>query len=52
MPLVVFGGLLIYAKLIESGTLRWTLAATSFFLGALSMLPLVLLARRVGVAFA
>ena len=52
MPLVVFGGLLIYAKLIESGTLSWTLAGASFVLGALAMLPLVLLARRVGVAFA
>ena len=52
MPLVVFGDLLIYAKLIESGTLSWPLAATSLVLGALAMLPLVLLARRIGVAFA
>ena len=52
MPLVVFGGSLIYAKLIESGTLSWTLAATSFVLGALAMLPLVLSVRRVGLAFA
>jgi len=52
MPLVVFAGLLIYAKLIESGTLSWTLAAVSFVVGGFAMLPLVLLARRVGVAFA
>jgi hypothetical protein len=32
----VFGGLFIYAKLIETGTLSWTLAAASFVLGALS----------------
>ena len=30
LPLVVFGGVLIYAKLIETGTLSWTLAASQF----------------------
>ncbi len=52
LPLVVFGGLLIYAKLIQSGMLNWTLAAASFVLGALVMLPLVRAARRVGLTFA
>jgi len=48
----VFGGLFIYGKLIETGTLSWTLAAASFVLGALVMLPLILAARRVGLTFA
>jgi hypothetical protein len=48
----VFGGLFNYAKLIETGTLRWTLAAASFVLGALIMLPWVWVARRVGLTFA
>ena len=52
LPFVVFGGLFIYAKLIETGTLSWTLAAASFVLGALVMLPLVRAARRVGLTFA
>ena len=52
LPLVVFGGLFIYGKLIETGTLSWTLAAASFVLGALVMLPLILAARRVGLTFA
>ena len=52
LPFVVFGGCFIYAKLIEIGTLSWTLAATSFVLGALVMLPLILAARRVGLTFA
>ena len=51
LPLVVFGGLLIYGKLIETGTLRWTLAAASFVLGTLVMLPLIWGARRVGLTF-
>jgi len=52
LPLVVFGGLFIYAKLIETGTLSWTLAAASFVLGTLVMLPLIWGARRVGLTFA
>ncbi|MGD1037594.1 MAG: HXXEE domain-containing protein [Roseiarcus sp.] len=52
LPCVVFGGLFIYAKLIETGTLSWTLAAASLVLGALVMLPLILGARRVGLTFA
>ncbi|MGO9358607.1 MAG: HXXEE domain-containing protein [Xanthobacteraceae bacterium] len=52
LPLVVFGGVLIYAKLIETGTLSWTLAAASFVLGALIMLPLIRAARLVGLTFA
>ena len=52
LPLVVFGGLFIYAKLIETGTLSWTLAAASFVLGTLVMLPLIRAARRVGLTFA
>jgi hypothetical protein len=52
LPLVVFGGFFIYAKLIETGTLSWTLAAASLVLGALFMLPLILAARRVGLTFA
>jgi hypothetical protein len=52
LPCVVFGGLFIYAKLIETGTLSWTLAAASFILGALVMLPLILGARWVGLTFA
>jgi len=52
LPLVIFGGLLIYAKLIESEMLSRTLAAASFVLGALAMLPLILVARRVGLSFA
>ncbi len=46
LPLVVFGGLFIYAKLIEAGALSWTAAAASFVLGALVMLPLILAARQ------
>jgi hypothetical protein len=49
--LVVFGGLFIYAKLVETGTMSWTLAATSFVLGALVMLPLIRTARWVGLTF-
>jgi hypothetical protein len=45
VPLVVSGGLLIYAKLIATGTLSWTSAA-SFVLGAFIMLPLIWGARR------
>ena len=52
LPFVVFGGLFIYAKLIETGTLSWTLAAASFVLGTLVMLPLIWSARRVGLTFA
>ena len=52
LPLVVFGGLFIYAKLIETGTLSRTLAAASFVLGTLVMLPLIWGARRVGLTFA
>jgi hypothetical protein len=52
LPLVVFGGSFIYAKLIETGTLSWTLAATSFVLGTLVMLPLIRGARWVGLTFA
>jgi hypothetical protein len=52
LPLVVFGGLFIYAKLIEAELLSWTLAGASFLLGALAMLPLVRAARRVGMIFA
>ena len=52
LPLVVFGGLFIYAKFIETGTLSWTLAAVSFVLGTLVMLPLIWGARRVGLTFA
>jgi hypothetical protein len=52
LPCVVFGGLLIYAKLIETGTMSWTLAAASFVLGTIVMLPLILAARRVGLTFA
>jgi len=52
LPLVVFVGLFIYAKLIETGTLSWTLAAASFVLSSLVMLPLIWGARRVGLAFA
>jgi hypothetical protein len=52
LPFVVFGGLFIYAKLVGTGTLSWTLAATSFVLGALVMLPLIRGARWVGLTFA
>jgi uncharacterized protein with HXXEE motif len=52
LPLVVFGGSYIYAKLIQSGTLSWTLAAASLVLGAFAMLPLIWGARRVGLIFA
>jgi hypothetical protein len=52
MPLVVFGGLFIYSKLIETGKLSWTLAGASFVLGAFVMLPLILGARRVGLTLA
>ena len=52
LPFVVFGGLFIYAKLIETGTLSWTLATASFVLGALVMLPLIRAARWVGLTFA
>jgi hypothetical protein len=52
LPCVVFGGLFIYAKLIETGTLSWTLAAASFVFGTLVMLPLIFAARRVGLTFA
>jgi len=44
--------LFIYAKLIEIGMLSWTLAAATFVLGTLVMLPLILGARRVGMTFA
>jgi len=52
LPFVVFGGLFIYAKLIETRTLSWTLAAASFVLGTLVMLPLIRAARWVGLTFA
>jgi len=52
LPFVVFGGCIIYAKLIETGTLSWTWAATSFVPGALVMLPLIRAARWVGLTFA
>ena len=52
LPCVVFGGLFIYAKLIEIGMLSWTLAAASFVLGTLAMLPLIRGARWVGLTFA
>jgi hypothetical protein len=52
LPLVVFGGCFIYARLIETGTLSWTLAAISIVLGALVMLPLIRTARWVGLSFA
>ncbi|MGO9173894.1 MAG: HXXEE domain-containing protein [Rhodomicrobium sp.] len=52
LPCVVFGGLFIYAKLIETGTLSWTLAAASFVLGTLVMLPLIRVARWAGLTFA
>jgi len=52
LPCVVFGGLFIYAKLIETGTLSWTSAAASFVLGTLVMLPLIRVARWAGMTFA
>ncbi len=52
LPCVVFGGLFIYAKLIETGALSWTLAAASFVLGTLVMLPLIRAARWGGLTFA
>jgi hypothetical protein len=48
---LIAGGLFIYAKLVETGTLSWTLAAASFVLGAAVMLPLVRGARWVGLTF-
>ena len=51
LPLVVFGGLLIYAKLIQTGMLDWSLAFVSFAIGALLMLPLIRLARWFGLTF-
>jgi len=51
LPLVVFGGLFIYAKLIQAGTLSWSSAAVSFALGALIMLPLIRIARWFGLTF-
>jgi len=51
LPLVVFGGSLIYAKLIEGGSLSWTLAAASFVLSTLIMLPMIR-ARWVGLTLA
>jgi hypothetical protein len=51
LPLVVFGGLLIYVKLIQSGMLDWSLAVVSFGIGALLMLPLIRLARWFGLTF-
>jgi hypothetical protein len=50
-PLVVFGGLFIYARLIQAGMLSWSLAAVSFVLGALLMLPLIRVARWFGLTF-
>jgi hypothetical protein len=52
LPFVVFGGCFIYARLIETGTLNWTLAAISIVLGALVMLPLIRTTRWVGLSFA
>ncbi len=51
LPLVVFGGLFIYAKLIQAEMLSWSLAAVSFALGALIMLPLIRVARWFGLTF-
>ena len=42
LPFVVFG----------AGTLSWTLAAASFVLGTLVVLPFILVARWVGLTFA
>ncbi len=52
LPLVVFGGSFIYAKLIGTGTLSWTLAATSFVLGTLVEVPFIRALRWFGLTFA
>ena len=51
LPLVVFGGFFIFAKLIQAGMLSWSLAGVSFALGALIMLPLIRVARWFGLTF-
>jgi hypothetical protein len=51
LPLVVFGGLFIYAKLIQAGMLSWSFAAVSIALGTLIMLPLIRVARWFGLTF-
>jgi hypothetical protein len=43
--------LFIYARLIQAGMLSWSLAAVSFVLGALLMLPLIRVARWFGLTF-
>lgn len=47
----MFGGLFVYAKLIQAGMLSWRVAAVRFVLGALIMLPLVRVARGFGLIF-